>query len=261
MPAFEMEWRDVFFASFPVDPAIVRPHLPDRLTLDTFDGDAYLSVVPFVITNIRPRGLPAAVGLTTPELNLRTYVRCEEPRSSESEELRSSKSESKEPRSSESPATESPGEAAGIYFFNLDASDLLGVIGARIFNQLPYYYADMDYEQGNPTRFESRRQTPGSRPLAFTATYGPDGDPYRPEHGTVEHFLVERYRYFTEGQDGTIRYANIDHEPWTLQPGTWTVERNTIFAANGFERPDSDPVLSYSRGVAVSASGSQPWRR
>ncbi|WP_340098103.1 DUF2071 domain-containing protein [Salinibaculum salinum] len=227
MPAFEMEWRDVFFASFPVDPAVVRPHLPERLTLDTFDGDAYLSVVPFVIGDIRPRGLPAAAGLSTPELNLRTYVRLD--------------------------------GTPGIYFFNLDADDLLGVIGARIFNQLPYYYADMDYEKTGSTRFESQRRTPGARPLTFAATYGPDGDPYQPDPGTVEHFLVERYRYFTEGQDGSLRYANIDHEPWTLRPGAWTVERNTIFAANGFDRPDSEPILSHSRGVAVLASGSKSW--
>ncbi|WP_302081451.1 YqjF family protein [Salinibaculum rarum] len=229
MPAFEMEWRDVFFASFPVDPAVVSPQLPDRLSLDTFDGDAYLSVVPFVIGDIRPRGLPAAVGVTTPELNLRTYVRLD--------------------------------DAPGVYFFNLDAGDLLGVVGARLFNQLPYYYADMDYERGPPTRFESRRRTPGARPLDFAATYGPDGDPYRPDPGTVEHFLVERYRYFTEGQDGTLRYADIEHEPWTLRPGTWTVEKNTIFAANGFNRPDSDPILSHSHGLAVSASTSEEWGR
>ncbi len=229
MPAFEMEWRDVFFASYPVDPTVVRPHLPDRLTLDTFDGDAYLSVVPFVIGDIRPQGLPAAVGLTTPELNLRTYVDVD--------------------------------GAPGIYFFNLDAGDLLSVVGARFFNQLPYYYANMDYEKGTPTRFESRRRTPGARPLDFAATYGPDGDPSQPDPGTVEHFLVERYRYFTEGSDGAIRYASIDHEPWTLRPGTWTVERNTIFAANGFDQPDSEPVLSHSRGVSVSATSNKQWDR
>jgi hypothetical protein len=227
MPAFEMEWRDVLFASYPVEPSVVDPHLPDRLSVDTFDGDAYLSVVPFVIADIRPRGLPAAVGLTTPELNLRTYV-------------------------------EHDG-AAGVYFFNLDADDVLGVVGARLFNQLPYYLADMEFDRGPPLRFESRRRTPGARPCRFSGTYEPDGDPFQPEPGSVEHFLTERYRYFTEGQDGSIRYADIEHEPWTLQSATWDVAENTIFAANGFDEPDSEPVLSYSRGVSVQASGSKRW--
>ena len=227
MPAFEMEWRDVCFASFPVDPAVVEAHLPDRLTVDTIDGDAYLSVVPFVIEDIRPAGVPATLGLTTPELNLRTYVSLD--------------------------------GIGGVYFFNLDADDLLGVVGARIFNQLPYYYADMEYEAGSPTSFRSRRRTPGARPLHFEGRYWPDGDAYRPDPGTVEHFLVERYRYYTEDQRGRLRYADIDHDPWTLRPGAWEVSENTIFAANGFARPDSDPVLSYSHGVSVSATASQHW--
>lgn len=227
MPAFEMEWRDVLFASYPVEPGVVEPHLPDRLAVDTLDGNAYLSVVPFVIADIRPKGLPATVGLTTPELNLRTYVRLD--------------------------------DTPGIYFFNLDADDVLGVLGARIFNHLPYYFADMEFDRGPPMSFRSRRTTPGARPCRFAGTYGPDGEPFEPEPGTVEHFLVERYRYFTEAQDGTIRYADIEHDPWTLRPATWNVSENTIFAANGFAEPDSEPVLSYSRGVSVEASGSKRW--
>ena len=244
MPAFEMEWRDALFASYPVDPAVVEPHLPERLTVDTFEGDAYLSVVPFVIEEIRPRGLPAAVGLTTPELNLRTYVTCEGGPAG-----RSAGSRARGPRE----------DGRGVYFFSLDADDVLGVVGARVFNQLPYYFADIDYEPGSPIRFESRRRTPGARPVHFSATYGPDGDPYQPHGGTVEHFLVERYRYFTEGQDGSIRYADIDHEPWTLRPAAWDVSENSLFAANGFAHPGSDPVLSFGRGVSVSATASGRW--
>ncbi len=227
MPAFEMEWRDVLFASYPVDPDIVEPHVPSRFEVDTFDGDAYLSVVPFVIGDIRPKGLPASVGLTTPELNLRTYVTCD--------------------------------GAGGVYFFNLDADDLLGVIGARLFNRLPYYLAEMDFERGSPIRFESRRRTPGARPCRFAGTYEPTGEAFTAEPGTVEHFLAERYRYFTETGDGTVRYADIEHEPWTLRPATWDVTENTLFEANGFDTPESDPVLTYSRRLPVTASTSKRW--
>lgn len=227
MPALEMEWRDVFFASYPVDPETVAARLPDRLDVDTFDGDAYLSVVPFVIRDIRPPGLPATLGLTTPELNLRTYVTCD--------------------------------GAPGIYFFSLDAGDLFGVAGARLFNQLPYYYADTSYDRGTETAFRSTRRTPGARPLAFDATYAPEGECHEPDPGTLEHFLVERYRYFTQGSDGTVRYADIEHEPWQVRDGRWTVRTNDLFRANGFVQPDTDPVLLHGAGVSVTASGSKVW--
>jgi len=227
MPAFQMAWRDVLFASYPVDPDVVSPHLPTRLDVDTFGGDAYLSVVPFVIEDIRPKGIPSWAGLTTPELNLRTYVTCD--------------------------------GARGVYFFNLDADDLLGVVGARLWNQLPYYLAEMSVDRGPPIRFESRRRTPGARSCRFSATYAPDGERFRAEPDSIEAFLAERYRYFTESGDGAIRYADIEHEPWTLRPATWDVTGNTIFEANGFARPDSEPILTYSRGVDVTASASKRW--
>ncbi|MFT4891473.1 MAG: hypothetical protein ACI9YT_002405 [Halobacteriales archaeon] len=70
----EMGWRHVQFANWPVGPAVVAAHLPDWLTVDTCDGDAWLSVVPFTNVAVRPTGLPASLGFALPELNLRTYV-------------------------------------------------------------------------------------------------------------------------------------------------------------------------------------------
>jgi hypothetical protein len=229
MPAFEMGWRDTFFASWPVDPDLVAPRVPERLAVDTFEGDAYLSVVPFAIEDIRPEGLPAAVGLSTPELNLRTYVTCD--------------------------------GAPGVYFFNLDADDPLGVVGARLFNRLPYYFADMSYEPDPPVRFRSRRTTPGARAARFDATYGPaeGAERFRPEPGSREGFLTERYRYFTEDGDGDIRYADIEHETWTLREGSWECRENGLFRANGFDRPEDEPSLLYGDRVEVRASSSQRW--
>lgn len=228
MPAFEMEWRDALFASWPVDPGRLAPRLPDRLDVDTFEGDAYLSVVPFAIRDIRPEGLPAAVGLSTPELNLRTYVRCD--------------------------------GAAGVYFFSLDADDLLGVVGARLFNHLPYYWAEMEYEQeGDRVRFASRRRTPGARAARFDATYGPDGDAFTPEADTLAHFLVERYRYFAEGPDGGVRYSTIEHEPWRLRPAAWELRENSLFRTNGFETPAGEPHLHYGEPLDVRASATDRW--
>ena len=52
-----------------------RPYIPDRLEIDTFDGSAWLGVVPFRMSGVRPRFAPALPGVSAfPELNLLTYV-------------------------------------------------------------------------------------------------------------------------------------------------------------------------------------------
>ena len=105
-----MRWRDALFAHWRVDPGTVEARLPDPLSVATHEGDAYLGVVPFEMTDIRPRGAP--FGLSFPELNLRTYV--------------------------------TDGDTKGVYFFNLDAADTISVVVARALFQLPYYRAAMD---------------------------------------------------------------------------------------------------------------------
>jgi len=229
MPDFRMDWRDVLFVSYPVDPDTVAPHLPDGLDLDTHDGRAYLSVVPFVIEDVRPAGLPAAVGLTTPELNLRTYVTVD--------------------------------GARGVYFFSLDAEGLLGVLGARALNHLPYYNARIGIDETDKgIRFTSRRRHPGSRPAHFAATYRSRDDEFFAEKDSLAEFLTARCRYFTEAQDGTVRYAAISHDPWPLYEAEVAIDRNTLFRANGLGPPESDPVHLYSPGVTTTASKSRRWR-
>nr|WP_251330916.1 DUF2071 domain-containing protein [Haloplanus sp. HW8-1] len=225
MVPLEMGWRHLLFENWPVDPELVDAHLPDPLSVDEYDGDAWLSVVPFTNVAVRPRGLPARLGMVLPELNLRTYVTCE-------------------------------GEP-GVYFFSLDAEGILGVIGARLFQHLPYYYARISLDVvDNEVRFVSRRRHPGARPATYEATYRPTGPAFEARADPLARFLVERYRFYTQSPDGRLRYADVTHEPWTLYPATAEVERNTLFEADGFARPASTPTRYYSPGVDVTASRS-----
>ncbi|ELY48462.1 YqjF family protein, partial [Natronolimnohabitans innermongolicus] len=199
-----MGWRHLLFANWPVDPDVVAARLPDDLSVETYDGRAWLSVVPYLNVDVRPRGLPGGLGFELPELNLRTYV-----------------SRDGEP---------------GIYFFSLDAEGILGVVGARLFHRLPYYYADIamtETERG--IAFSSERRQPGAPPAEFVGTYDPIGEPFVPAPDSLAAFLTERYRYYTTARDGTLRYADIDHDPWSLREVTVTIDRNTLFEANGFE--------------------------
>jgi hypothetical protein len=237
MFTLHMGWRHLLFANWPVALEVVEPRIPDALAVDTYDGRAWLSVVPYVNVDVRPRRLPRGTGVRLPELNLRTYVRPDR--------------------------TAVADRKPGVYFFSLDADGPPGVgeasvLGARLLHALPYYRADIDVTVADGrVRFESRRSHPGARPVRFAATYGAEGEQFRPEPGSLAEFLTERYRFYTEGQDGGLRYADIRHERWPLASADARFEENTLFRADGFDRPEGDPVCYYSPGVDILASPSR----
>jgi uncharacterized protein YqjF (DUF2071 family) len=241
--AIAFDWDHLLFEHYPVDPAVVAPHLPEGLEVDIYDGDAWLSVVPFVNAHVRPAGLPRRLGVELPELNLRTYV--------------------------------THGDDEGVYFFSLDAQGVLGVAGARIVHHLPYFYARIDLDAvapapdapdddgdaadvpGDRVRFRSRRRHPGARPAVYEATYEPTGPVEHAEPGSLAAFLTERYRYYAAAPDG-LRFAQVQHERWPLQPATATVVENTLFDAAGFDHPGGEPVRQYVHHVEVTATPSLP---
>src|SRR3954452_365601 len=104
-------WQDLLFAHWPVSPEALRPHIPPRLHLDTFDGAAWIGIVPFDLSHLAPRGAAGRFGLAFPELNVRTYVTIE--------------------------------DKPGIWFFSLDAASILAVLGARAAYHLPYFCSVM----------------------------------------------------------------------------------------------------------------------
>jgi len=223
--SMHMSWRHVLFANWPVDPSVVRPHLPEALDLDTFDGRAWLSVVPFTNVDVRPTWAPKDLGFRLPELNLRTYVTHD-------------------------------GDP-GVYFFSLDAEGVFGVLGARLLHSLPYYYARIDLQtDGERVRFESDRLHPGARPVRFRgrtsrpATACPSNParwPTSSSSGPLLHGVPA----------GEIKYATVDHEPWPLYEADVSIEANTLFRANWFAHPETDPVHFYSPGVETVASPSR----
>jgi len=222
MDLLRMSWRDVGFFHWPVEPDLIAATLPEGLAVDSYDGEAWLGVVPFEMDDIRPRGSP--IGRSFGELNLRTYV--------------------------------TDGTTPGVYFYNLDADDRLSVGLARTLFELPYYRAKMRLRRnGDGIEFRSRRTDERAPPADFDAAYGPAGTAgtHQPEPGSLEAFLVERYRFYVADEDGAIYYADIDHEPWQLQSGHVTLRENGLFEANGFDEPSGEPVVYYSPGLDVTA--------
>ena len=56
-------WHDLLFAHWPVDPAAVRALVPAAFEIDRFDGEAWLGIVPFHMTNVAPRGVRRCRGV------------------------------------------------------------------------------------------------------------------------------------------------------------------------------------------------------
>ena len=112
-------WHDLLFIRWPVDPQLRRSRIPDGLTLDTYEGQAWIGMVPFRMSGIWYRLFPSLAGLSDfSELNVRTYVTC---------------------------AKQSP----DVWFFSLDAAHKLVVHVARKTVYLPYFEARMSIQQAD----------------------------------------------------------------------------------------------------------------
>lgn len=220
--AFSMTWRDGLFVHWPVDPDRLRPHVPPPLQLDTYDGRAWVSLLPFVLSNAGVRYTPTWTRLTFPERNLRTYVRFD--------------------------------GTPGLSFLSVDLGLpwLAAIVGGT--TPLPCYAAAMDVSvSGGSVTFRSVRRRPERSPARFDVSYRPDGDRFRAEPGTLDHWLAERRRLFQPAGDRVL-YADVAHDPWDLQPAVVDVHADTMLASAGLPRPVADPRVRYSARCSMTGS-------
>lgn len=214
-----MAWRDLAFLHWPVDPALLAPHLPRGLALDTLGGRAWLGVVPFSMAQVRPRFSPREEAFL--ELNLRTYV--------------------------------TAGGVPGVWFFSLDATSPLAVRGARALFHLPYFDARMKAgPRGDRWRYESVRTHRGAPAGEFAGEYRPAGPVFRAPPGTLEHWLTERYWLYSADRAGRVYRGRVEHHPWPLQPAEARVERCTLADPLGV-RLEGEPVAHFARSLPVRA--------
>jgi len=204
-------WNDLLFAHWPVSSAQIEALLPDGVEPDLFQGSAWLGVVPFWLDRIKMRGFPSIPGMRNfPDLNVRTYVR--------------------------DVHTGTP----GMYFFSLDATNLLAVAIAHTFFHLPYHWAEMSLDQRSEREFSfySRRRFT-KHPVIFQARYrglGPTRKVAEARNGSLEYFLMERSSLFTRNRDGQA---------------TRSSKQNDLARSIGIELPAIEPVLHYCRRLAV----------
>lgn len=209
-------WHDLLFAHWTLPVNSIQPLLPQGVELDTYNGQCWVGIVPFRMSGVRLRGTPALPWLSAfPELNVRTYVTVD--------------------------------NRPGVWFFSLDAANLLAVCVARAWFHLPYYRARMALnKQDGWIHYRSERTHRGSRPAELRARYRPSGSVFEPQRGTLEHWLTERYCLYSADPRGRLFRGEIHHPPWPLQLAEGAIEANTMAEAAGISLPASVPLLHFA---------------
>jgi uncharacterized protein YqjF (DUF2071 family) len=218
-----MTWSELLFAHWPFDPAVVAAKLPPGLQLDTFDGRAWLGVVPFQMSGVRLAGLPSlGVGERFPELNLRTYATLD--------------------------------GKPGVWFPPPPPPPPLAVAGARAWFNLPYFTARMSStERDGWVNYSSTRNHAGAPSAEVSVRYRATSAPRRAHPGSLESFLTDRYCLYTLDHGGRLTRGEIDHEPWPLQDAEAQFDRCTLAQASGFTLPNCDPILHFVKSIDVVA--------
>jgi uncharacterized protein YqjF (DUF2071 family) len=220
-------WHHLLFLHWEVPPQELQALVPPQLTVDLFEGKAYIGLIPFTITGVRPVLAPPLPGLSSfHEVNVRTYVH-------------------------------DKGRNPGVWFFSLDASSHLAVTAARAAYKLPYFYASiaMDVSADALPRIDytaHRDDARGNMPAHIHTHYGPvEGPVSRAVPGTLDHFLIERYILYSMDADHQIHRARVHHAPYPIQKAeVGSLDESLIWAA-GVRRPQNVAMRHYSAGVSV----------
>jgi uncharacterized protein YqjF (DUF2071 family) len=214
-------WHNLLFAHWRVDASHLRTLVPTAFELDLFNGDAWVGIVPFYMTNVGLRGTPSVPWLSAfAELNVRTYVRV--------------------------------ADKPGVYFFSLDAERWLAVRAARTLLNLPYFHASMRVDgRHDGVAYQSVRTE--QRPAVLRAEYQPIGPVFTAAEGSLEYFLTERYCLYHQSRRGLPYRLEIHHPQWPLQVARAEFELNSMTAARGIRIEGPPELLHFARRQDVIA--------
>jgi uncharacterized protein len=225
-PVMMQAWRRLAFLHWRYPPEVVQALLPAGLRVETFDGAAWVGLIPFLMDGVRPPYLPALPWLSRfPETNLRTYVT-------------------------------GPDDRSGIWFLSLDAARAPAALAGRLGYGLPYQWARMavrvasDGAGGGEVVYRSRRRGPDVPGASCDARVALGAAYAEAELGPLDHFLTARFRLYGT-LAGRLVAADAEHPPWQLRRARLLHLREDLVAAGGLPAPAGEPLVHAADGVAV----------
>lgn len=228
-PVMRQRWERLTFLHWDYRPAVVQRLLPPWLQADTFDGTAWVGLVPFFMRVATGGGQEAPWVSHFCETNVRTYVR-------------------------------DPQGRPGIWFFSLDAARAGGVAVARTTYRLPYFWSRMRLaERGGRVAYGCRRLWPGPRPVTSRVGIEVGGPFPAGELDERDHFLTARWLLFSAA-GGRRRFARAQHRPWPLHRARVLAVEDQLVAAAGLPPPRGEPLAHYSPGVDVRIGRPERYR-
>jgi uncharacterized protein YqjF (DUF2071 family) len=222
-------WSELLFVHWRLPAEVVSPLIPPGLTLDTWGGQAWVGMVLFRMSGVRPWWLPPVPGVSRfLETNLRTYV------------LRD-------------------GGDPGVWFFSLEANQGLAVRLARWGWHLAYQFADMQLTwTGDRVEYRSRRlerRAPPAMSHVIAEVGDSIGNGGHAQPGTLEHFLIERYVLYSRSPRGQLYRGQVHHTSYPLQAARLIRCEETLQAAADITGTDPPCHVLFSPGVQVEVFG------
>ena len=219
-------WRDLLFLHWPVPVELLRPLIPEPLSIDTYEGTAYVGLVPFWMVGVRPHWAPECSAFRFLETNVRTYTHLD-------------------------------GRDPSVYFFSLEAASRVAVAVARLQFGLPYFWARMGIRRdGRRIEYRSRRLLGGRARTWVRFEAGEHLGASRP--GSLEHFLIERY-YLHVQRGRRLWRGQVHHPAYPVQRATLLGFKDELVGAAGLPQPTvPPPLVHYVKGVDVNIHGLQP---
>lgn len=221
-PVMLQEWHRLSFLHWKVDVEAVQKTLPEGLTVDTFEGEAYVGLVPFTMQDIRFVWSPTVPGLSDfHETNVRTYVKDRYGR-------------------------------PGVWFYSLDAANPVGAFLGRRWFGLPYHFSNMDIDGTDPhAYFCKRRSVKEAAEYSVTVEFPKDVVFDYAVEGSLEFWLAERYLLYALKR-GRLYSGRVHHKPYLLGRSLADVRVKSLPELGQFGVDMAAPELvHFSPGVSV----------